>query len=124
MEYLRRTPGRAPYVGVRGCTSHQSNTHSTESREVLYPWHPWFGRAVWIFLTRVNHGRMVAHCGLEPRHESRGVEVPLGRGSVDFPELIGALEEHGYRGYFTIEREEADDPEFEIGQAVKFLKNL
>ncbi|HEY5282438.1 MAG TPA: hypothetical protein VIM14_06585, partial [Polyangia bacterium] len=32
---------------------------------------------VWIFLTRVNHGRMVAHCGLEPRHESRGVEVPL-----------------------------------------------
>ena len=44
---------------------------------VLYPWHPWFGRAVWIFLTQVNHGRMVAHCGLEPRHESRGVEVPL-----------------------------------------------
>ena len=62
---------------IAGCTSHQSNTHSTESREVLYPWHPWFGRAVWIFLTRVNHGRMVAHCGLEPRHESRGVEVPL-----------------------------------------------
>jgi hypothetical protein len=29
------------------------------------------------FLTRVNHGRMVAHCGLEQRHESRGVEVPL-----------------------------------------------
>ena len=62
-------------VGAR-CTSQQSNTHSTESREVLYPWHPWFGRAVWIYARRMNHGRMVVHCGLEPRHESRGVEVP------------------------------------------------
>jgi hypothetical protein len=58
------------------CTSHQSNTHSTESREVLYPWHPWFGRAVWIYARRMNHGRMVARCGLEPRHDRRSVEVP------------------------------------------------
>jgi hypothetical protein len=64
--------------GARGgrCTSQQSNTHSTESREVLYPWHPWFGRAVWIFARRMAYGRMVVHCGLEPRHESRGVEIP------------------------------------------------
>lgn len=60
-----------------GCTSYQSNTHSTESREVLYPWHPWFGRVVWIYRTRLNHGRMVAHCGLKPLLEGRGVEVPL-----------------------------------------------
>src|SRR6478736_3236014 len=54
---------------------------------------------------------------------SRGMEVPLGRGSVDFPALLGGLEECGYRGYFTIERETAN-PELEIGRAVKFLRSL
>jgi sugar phosphate isomerase/epimerase len=51
----------------------------------------------------------------------RGLEVPLGRGTADFPALLGALENVGYRGYVTIARETADDPEFEIGQAVKYL---
>ncbi len=54
----------------------------------------------------------------------RGLEVPLGRGSVDFPALLGALEEYGYRGPLTITRENADDPQFEIGQAVEFLRSL
>lgn len=54
----------------------------------------------------------------------RGVEVPLGRGSVDWTELLGALEEHGYRGYFTIEREHADDPVAEIALAMQFLRAL
>jgi sugar phosphate isomerase/epimerase len=52
----------------------------------------------------------------------RGIEVPLGRGSTDIPELLGRLEERGYRGYFTVVRERSDDPEFEIGQAVQFLR--
>jgi sugar phosphate isomerase/epimerase len=54
---------------------------------------------------------------------SRGLEVPLGRGSVDFPAILGSLEERGYRGFFTIERE-TSDPEQEIGQAVKLLRSL
>lgn len=54
---------------------------------------------------------------------ARGMEVPLGRGSVDFPAILGSLEERGYRGYFTIERETMD-PELEIGRAVKFLRSL
>jgi sugar phosphate isomerase/epimerase len=54
----------------------------------------------------------------------RGVEVEIGRGSVDFPALLGALEEHDYRGYYTIEREGAADPVFEIQQAIRFLKAL
>lgn len=56
--------------------------------------------------------------------QGRGVEVPLGRGSADFPELVGALEEFEYRGYFTVERENARDPVGEIGLAVQFLQNL
>ncbi len=54
----------------------------------------------------------------------RGQEVPLGRGTADFPAILAALEEHDFRGYLTIEREKADDPVFEVGQAVKFLRNI
>jgi sugar phosphate isomerase/epimerase len=58
------------------------------------------------------------------RAQGRGVEVPLGRGSADFPALLGALAESGYRGYFTVERDNAEDPATEIGLAVQYLKNL
>lgn len=54
----------------------------------------------------------------------RGMEMPLGQGSVDFPELVGILEEHGYRGYFTVERENSEDPVREVGEAVKYLRGL
>lgn len=54
----------------------------------------------------------------------RGLEVPLGRGTVDFPALLGALEDHQYRGFFTIAREDSDHTEFEIGEAVKYLNSL
>jgi sugar phosphate isomerase/epimerase len=62
--------------------------------------------------------------GVHDLARRHGVEVPLGRGSVDFPAVLGALEERQYRGYFTIQRESVNDPEFEIGQAVKFLRSL
>jgi sugar phosphate isomerase/epimerase len=62
--------------------------------------------------------------GVRDQSRGRGDEVPLGRGSVDFPALLGALEDFGYRGYLCIEREQAQDPLYEIGQAVKFLKSL
>lgn len=54
----------------------------------------------------------------------RGVEVTLGRGSADFPSLLGRLEECGYRGWFAVERRECDDPEPEIAAAVQYLRSL
>jgi sugar phosphate isomerase/epimerase len=54
----------------------------------------------------------------------RGLEVPLGRGTADFAALLGALEDRQYRGYFTIARRDCENPEFEIAEAVKYLKNL
>ncbi len=54
----------------------------------------------------------------------RGVEVEIGRGSVDFPALLGALEELGYRGYYSIERDSADDPVAEVRDAIEFLRAL
>ena len=62
--------------------------------------------------------------GVRDLAQGRGLETPLGRGAVDFPELIGNLEEYEYRGYFTIERERCDNPVMEIGLAVQYLQNL
>jgi sugar phosphate isomerase/epimerase len=54
----------------------------------------------------------------------RGVSVPFGRGTANFPELLALLEEHRYAGYFTVRRDEAENPERELASAVQYLRNL
>jgi sugar phosphate isomerase/epimerase len=54
----------------------------------------------------------------------RGVEVPLGQGSAEFPELLGLLEEQQYRGYLTISRRDTRDPLGAVRQGLEFLRNL
>lgn len=49
-------------------------------------------------------------------------EVPLGEGAVPFPKYLAALEEIGYRGFLTIEREVGDDPAGDITLAADFLR--
>lgn len=49
-------------------------------------------------------------------------EVPLGEGSVPWENYLNALEDIGYKGFLTIEREVGDDPEKDIRKAVDFLK--
>lgn len=49
-------------------------------------------------------------------------EVPLGKGSVDFPNYLKALEDIGYKGFLTIEREVGENPEADIKTAFDFLK--
>lgn len=56
--------------------------------------------------------------------EDSFIEVPLGEGSVKWTEYLNALEDIGYKGFLTIEREVGDDPEKDIKCAVEFLKNL
>lgn len=51
-------------------------------------------------------------------------ELPLGEGSVPFPEYLAALDEIGYHGFLTIEREVGEDPERDIRKAADFLKSL
>jgi sugar phosphate isomerase/epimerase len=62
--------------------------------------------------------------GVRDLAQGRGIEVQLGRGSADFPALLGALEEHDYRGYWTVQREKSDQPISEIADAVSYLKSL
>ncbi len=51
-------------------------------------------------------------------------EVQLGRGSIDFPELLGMLEEHHYSGFITVDRSAPLNPIIECGQAIEYLDNL
>lgn len=51
-------------------------------------------------------------------------EVPLGTGSVPFPAYLRVLEEVGYRGYLTIEREVGDDPAGDIRLAKNYLESV
>lgn len=54
----------------------------------------------------------------------RGLEVTLGRGSVDWPLLIATLDDRGYRGHWSIARQHCDHPQQEIAQAVSFLRGF
>ena len=56
--------------------------------------------------------------------EAPFIELPLGQGDVDFPAYLSALNDIGYTGYLTIEREVGDDPEGDIRLAVNFLQSL
>ena len=51
-------------------------------------------------------------------------EVPLGEGSVPWEKYLAALEDIGFSGFLTIEREVGDNPEKDIRSAVEFLKKL
>lgn len=51
-------------------------------------------------------------------------EVPLGQGAVDFPRYLKALEEIGYTGFLTIEREVGEDPASDIALAADFLRDV
>ena len=62
--------------------------------------------------------------GVRDRARGRGQLVPVGRGMADWPALLGALEEQDYRGDFTIERRDSEDPAYELQAAVKYLRSL
>ncbi len=60
--------------------------------------------------------------------EAEGVnyfkEVPLGTGSVDFAKYLKALEDIGYKGFLTIEREVGDNPKADIVTAYNYLNKI
>lgn len=51
-------------------------------------------------------------------------EVELGRGSTDFPSLLGQLEEYDYRGWVTIERRQSQQMVDDFANAVKYLRAI
>lgn len=51
------------------------------------------------------------------------LELPLGEGDVPFDSYLKALEEIGFNGFLTIERECGENPFADIKKAVDFLKS-
>jgi sugar phosphate isomerase/epimerase len=52
------------------------------------------------------------------------IDVELGRGSADVPELLAALQEFGYRRWITVERRGSPQPVEDCRDAVQFLRSL
>ena len=72
--------------------------------------------------SRVTH--LFANDAVRGFGSTGGGEVELGRGAADFPELLAMLEEHGYRGWATIERHGSRQPGVDVENAVRFLHSL
>ena len=58
------------------------------------------------------------------RVDGKPKEVPLGEGDVNFQKYLAVLDEIGYDGFLTIEREVGDDPVRDIVRAVDFLSGF
>ena len=57
-------------------TTRQRNTHNIESREVLYPWHPWHARTVTVHEAFTRNKRAVFQCGADENPGARLLEIP------------------------------------------------
>ena len=80
----------------------------------------------YIVHTHAKDGRM-----LHPKRLADGsldgepyIELPLGQGDVDFARYLGALEQIGFEGFLTIEREVGDDPAADIRMAADYLRSF
>lgn len=67
---------------------------------------------------------VIVRDGVRDLSRGRGLEVPVGRGSVDFPQILGVLEEQHYAGWYLVDRLNSPDPVTEIGHAISFLRAL
>lgn len=62
--------------------------------------------------------------GVTPKKGKNYLEVPLGTGLVPFDKYLAALEEVGYRGFLTIERECGENPAKDIETAFNHLNSV
>lgn len=53
-----------------------------------------------------------------------GIEVPLGRGEIDWLEFIATLDEIAYRGWLTVTRTQGTDLAGDAARAIKYLNNI
>ncbi len=65
---------------------------------------------------------VIARDGVQDLAKGRGIEVPLGEGTADFPQILGSLEDRQYRGWFVVGDE--GDGEAEVTRNVQYLSNL
>lgn len=108
--------GDDPVQGVKTLRDYVVHTHVKDGLR-LRPVDP---RDVYGFLGygAMDHAKIAEMASSGAAFE----EVPLGEGQVDFPAYFAALQEIGYGGYLTIEREVGANPADDIAKAVSFIK--
>jgi len=67
---------RSPRAGVARYTTKLETAHSTEFRELLYPWHPWSGLRVGLHKEVERPGGAVFRCDLKASVSDRWLEIP------------------------------------------------
>ena len=68
-------------------------------------------------------GPYIVHTHAKDAAVSKG-EVPLGQGDVAWPWYISKLQNLGYDGFYTIEREAGPDPIGDVQKAIAFLRSF
>lgn len=111
--------GDDPVQGVYTLKDYIVHTHAKDGVQ-LRPIDP---RDVYGFL---GYQKGMLHEDIAQMAESGAAfrEVPLGEGKVDWQAYLQALQQIGYKGYLTIEREVGSNPQGDIELAVNFLKAL
>lgn len=56
--------------------------------------------------------------------DGTGQEVAVGRGEVDWPEVLAVIAEMEYRGWLTVRRTAGDDIPGDVARAVKFIHRV
>ena len=57
-------------------TTRLANAHGTEFRELLYPWHPWYGVRVGVYAAIERSGGVIFRCNLTGSDADRWLEIP------------------------------------------------
>lgn len=65
-----------------------------------------------------------ARDGVRDLARGRGLEVPLGQGTVDWCELFAVLQQQRYAGFLTVERSESPNAVADVGNAVAYLREV
>jgi sugar phosphate isomerase/epimerase len=56
--------------------------------------------------------------------DGTGLETPVGRGEVDWPELLAIIGEMNYQGWLTVRRTGGDDVAGDCARAIKYIRNV
>ena len=71
---VEKSPGRCE--DESRYTSRIRKTHVTEKMEVLYPWHPWFGRQVYVHAIVERSDARSFSCAIDSQQTVRCLSVP------------------------------------------------
>ncbi|MEX0728794.1 MAG: sugar phosphate isomerase/epimerase family protein [Planctomycetaceae bacterium] len=70
----------------------------------------------WIVLYRLRDG--------QKDYDGQGIEVPMGRGELDWNELFALFHETEFQGWLIVDRTQGDDKLGDLAKAVQFAKRM